>query len=314
MGGADMAAPEVSIIIPSFHSLRTLGFTLRSVFAQQSCPSYEVLVVDSSGVDLTGWVRARYPQTRLIQPKQRHLPGAARNLGASLARGRVLAFLDADVIAEPTWLSILYDCLETRSQPAAVGGYVGNASPGGVACAVQHWLEFSEFVPGTASGPRRFLPTCNLLIRRDEFLDAGGFDPAWAMAEDLLFFQGLSRPAWFEGSTGVQHHHRSRWGEMLGHLLRLGYWSGRLRRNRPLSGSFLAKCPEAAYLLPAVRVTRVLRRLARAAPREAARAALCLPALLLASLAWAEGFRRGLRAKDGPEAGLPGKKPHTEAD
>lgn len=110
-----MSAPEVSIIIPSFHSLRTLGFTLRSVFAQESCPSYEVLVVDSSGVDLTGWIRTRYPQTRLIQPRQRHLPGAARNLGAAQARGRILAFLDADVIADPRWLSILISV--SRSAP-----------------------------------------------------------------------------------------------------------------------------------------------------------------------------------------------------
>ncbi|GAB4220599.1 MAG: hypothetical protein Kow001_03240 [Acidobacteriota bacterium] len=314
MGGADMSAPEVSVIIPSFHSLRTLGFTLRSVFAQQSCPSYEVLVVDSSGVDLTGWVRARYPQARLIQPRRRHLPGAARNLGADQARGRVLAFLDADVVADPTWLSVLYHCLDACSRPVAAGGYVGNANPASAASAVQHWLEFSEFVPGTASGPRRFLPTCNLMIRREDFLDAGGFEPAWAMAEDLLFFQGLARPAWFEGSTGVQHYHRSRWGEMLAHLLRLGYWSGRLRRIRSLPGSFLAKCPEAAYVLPAVRVPRVLRRLARAAPGEAAKAVLCLPGLLLASLVWAEGFRRGLRAKDDPSAVLPGQEPHREAD
>ncbi len=300
-----MEAPEVSFIIPSFHSLRTLGFTLRSVFAQRSCPGYEVLVVDSSGTDVSGWIRARYPQTRLIQPGSRHLPGAARNLGAAQARGRVLAFLDADVIAEPDWLSVLYRCLDSGDRPAAAGGYVGNANPAGVACAVQHWLEFSEFIPGTASGPRRFLSTSNLLITREVFLNAGGFEPAWAMAEDLLFFQGLDRPVWFEGSTGVQHYHRSRWGEMLAHLLQLGYWSGRLRRSRRLPGSSLARLPEAAWLLPAVRVPRVLGRLARAAPGEAARAALFLPALLLGSLAWAEGFRRGLRGRESPAWACP---------
>lgn len=290
-----MAEPLISVVVPSYRSLRTLAFTLRSVLAQADCPPFEVIVVDSSPSDVSGWIKARFPGVRLLQPADRHYPGAARNLGAQAAEGDLLAFLDADAVAAGGWLATLF-CVLGGSTQLAVGGYVANANPATMASVVQHWIEFSEFVPGTPSGPRRHLSTSNLMVSREVFLQAGGFDEAWAMAEDLLFFERLGGDAWFEASSGIQHTHRSRWSEVLAHLQALGYWSGRFRKSRPARGSFLRDLPWLAYLLPVLRVPRILRRMARARAATALQAVPVSPALLLGLLWWADGFRHGLRA------------------
>lgn len=304
-----MAEPVVSIVIPSFRSLRTLGFTLRSVFTQSAPPDYEVVLVDSSGTDLSGWVRSRFPSVRLIQPPERHFPGAARNLGAVNARGGLLAFLDADVVADRDWLHVLEARIRETGRPAA-GGYVGNANPTSLSSRVQHWLEFSEFVPGTPSGHRSFLSTSNLMLRRDLFLDTGGFAEEWEMSEDSQFFRRTRITAWFEGSVGVHHHHRSRWTEVLRHLKELGFWSGRLRTCEDVPGAFLRHLPAAAMTLPGLRIPRVIIRLWRANPREGRNALLALPCLAVGAAAWTAGFSKGLRAGDpagGPVANPPRK-------
>ncbi len=88
--------PAVSVIIPTYNRARLLPRALDSVFAQ-TCPDFELLVVDDGSTDDTRSVIARY-----ADPRVRYLPqknggvSAARNRGLREARGEFVAFLDSD--------------------------------------------------------------------------------------------------------------------------------------------------------------------------------------------------------------------------
>ncbi len=118
----------VSVVIPTFNRAETLRLTLRSVLAQHAEVRYEVVVVDNNSTDHSRDVvgelsrQAPVPLRYVLEPVQGS--SAARNAGAAAARGEVIAFLDDDVLAEPTWLSALADAYTRAPDAWAVGGRV----------------------------------------------------------------------------------------------------------------------------------------------------------------------------------------------
>lgn len=103
---------DVSVVIPCHAAGDMVSPLLDALHAQDLGPDrYEVIVVDP-GADgtlrLLEGIAARWsspPELRVIRGPLREGPAAKRNVGASLARGRVLAFTDSDCIPEPDWLS-----------------------------------------------------------------------------------------------------------------------------------------------------------------------------------------------------------------
>jgi len=87
--------PEVSVVIPVFNGSATIERALQSVF-RQSSGNYEVIVVDDGSTDSSKDILRKY-ESRITLLTQENLgTTAARNLGAKLARGEYLAFLDQD--------------------------------------------------------------------------------------------------------------------------------------------------------------------------------------------------------------------------
>ena len=104
--------PDVSIIIPPLNQTDLLKTCIASVL-QQHVPgvNIEIIVADNGtqgGIDDIGSVSELI---RIVYVDQR---GAAhaRNAALELARGRFIAFLDADCVAEPDWLREGLACLE----------------------------------------------------------------------------------------------------------------------------------------------------------------------------------------------------------
>jgi len=87
--------PLISCIVPVYNGERFLSETLDSVLAQ-TYKSLEVIVVDDGSTDQTPAVAARYGDRLRYARQENRGPAAARNHGATLAKGDLLAFLDAD--------------------------------------------------------------------------------------------------------------------------------------------------------------------------------------------------------------------------
>src|SRR5207247_123824 len=98
-----MPDPLVTVITAAYNGERFLREALSSVFAQDF-DSFEVVFVDDGSDDGTAKIARAFPLRYVYQPNQ-GLP-TARNTGLGLARGRFIAFLDADDWLPPTKLTV----------------------------------------------------------------------------------------------------------------------------------------------------------------------------------------------------------------
>ena len=116
--------PSVSIIVCSYNGAATLHACLESL-GKIEYPKFEVILVDDGSTDNTAQIAAEFANVRYIHQPNRGL-SAARNTGAAAARGEVLAYTDADCMADVDWLYYLIGTL-TSGDFAGVGG--PNVSP-----------------------------------------------------------------------------------------------------------------------------------------------------------------------------------------
>lgn len=108
-------APLYSIIMPMYNAASTVGEAIESVLAQ-TCSDWELLVADDSSADAGPSVVAAYAGKHaniVLLPSEVGSGGPAvpRNRAIALARGRYLAFLDADDLWKPEKLERIVSVL-----------------------------------------------------------------------------------------------------------------------------------------------------------------------------------------------------------
>ena len=276
----------VSVIIPSYNPGRTILPCVESVLSQTL-----VIVADSS-TDSTPRLLGDIPGMRAIHRDVRLFPGAARNLGAEHARGRILAFIDADCTASPRWLQAIVES-HARGHPV-VGGSIANGTPESMVGSAEYFLEFGEFSQARPTGLVRFAPTCNFSINRQIFRKSGGF-PNLRASEDVLFGQRLKEmgvAVHFDPEAFVYHRCRTALGPFLRNQVSLGRGSATARRKGSLPGAFVVRLPVLVPLLPILRLYRIIKRLIKREPRNLIHFILVLPVVWMGLGAWSWGFFR----------------------
>lgn len=113
---------DISIVIPTKNEASNIGRCLKSVYSQETPYSFEVIVIDSGSRDRTLHVVKRYPKVRLVQIEPQDFGhGKTRNMGARLARGRYIVFLNADAFPlGKKWLEPMILDLEEDNKTAGV--------------------------------------------------------------------------------------------------------------------------------------------------------------------------------------------------
>jgi glycosyltransferase involved in cell wall biosynthesis len=292
--------PSVSVIVPCYKDAEGLEDLMDSLERQSSKAEhtdFEVIVVDS-GADERVVATAEGFSARCIRGGERLLPGEARNLGAQHARGAWLAFIDADCVAEPDWVLAVADGL--RAGGVLIGGPVLDRHPWYTVASVDNLLQFADYGADRAAGPIRHVPSCNMAMRREDFLAVGGFEHRGQRSGEDVLLTEAANERWpgrltFVPGMRVGHRGRREFGAMLSHQHDFGYARGALGLH--LSAS-QRRWGRRAALLPAV----VLKRLAYVCGRGVRHGriswsalVLIMPMVLLGLVAWAIGFRRGLR-------------------
>ena len=119
---------EVSIVVPALNEADNLPELLRRVDSAMTGRCYEVLIVDDNSTDGTAAVCAELARTYPVSLHMRRsaidgLSGAVLH-GMSLARGKILAVMDADLQHPPECLPAL---LEPLTDPT--GASQGDRGP-----------------------------------------------------------------------------------------------------------------------------------------------------------------------------------------
>ena len=227
------STPFITIVVPFKNSEATVSLLAEAITEANCDPkNVEMIAVNDGSYD-RGEKILRDAGFTVIDNAPSSGPAAARNKGAHVAKGKILLFLDADVIPRPdlvarvekrfredeklTALSGIYD-----TQPANEGFF-----PRYKALRCRDWF----------TGVRRFgsLETACAAIRRDAFIKAGGFDESYTGA-DVEDYEFGYRLAGAEG-IAVDHemvvrHHFPNFMKNLENYARRSYQWAKLKRPR----------------------------------------------------------------------------------
>ncbi len=109
--------PRFSIVIPALDEEKYLGRLLESL-KLQTCGDYEIIVIDSYSRDKTVTIARKYG-TRILYSKKGNI-AKAKNTGIKAARGKIIAFIDADMVLSRTVLSAV-DAVFSETKGKVVG-------------------------------------------------------------------------------------------------------------------------------------------------------------------------------------------------
>lgn len=169
----------VTVVVACYDGDRwlTVCRAIESVLAQNH-PVVPVVVVDYNEelyARLTAWCA---PIVTVVRNSRRRGASGARNTGAYAATTDLVAFLDDDATATPSWLSELVEAVRSP-RIVGVGGAISPVWP----ASVPWWFpdEFGWVVGATEKVPNRKYRRVrnvwsgNMLVRRDIFIQADGF-------------------------------------------------------------------------------------------------------------------------------------------
>lgn len=169
---------SASIIIPSYCRPRQLTSCLDSLTRlDYSKDAFEVIVVDDGSPMPLDAVIERFQsslQIKLIRQDNQG-PAVARNTGVNAARGKVLAFIDDDCLADSGWLAALVRTL--RDDPTVlVGGRIINSLLDNLFSeASQSLTEYLYDYYANNNHERRFFTSNNMACLAETFREMGGF-------------------------------------------------------------------------------------------------------------------------------------------
>jgi GT2 family glycosyltransferase len=181
-----MPSPTFTVVVPTHRRLTALSRCLSSLSEQRFPKSeYEIIVVDDAGMpEAVAPIveRVNDVSCRLLTQSHRGA-AAARNLGASIAHGRILAFTDDDCRPAPDWLESLgHRMAEDRGSVIVGGRVINELEDDPYAGATQALVDFLYGYYNRDHQRARMLTSNNLCIPTEAFRDIGGFDSSFTGA------------------------------------------------------------------------------------------------------------------------------------
>ena len=239
---------EISVIIP----VRMITPYLRETIdclKRQTFKNLEIIIVTDK--------KEKFEGVKVLDSGE-PTPAYKRNLGASRAKGEVLAFLDDDSYPEKRWLENALKIFTESSEISAVCGPTLTPPTDNIFQKASGWVWASWLGSGGAgvyrnriSGRREVedFPSVNLLVRKRDFNIVGGFDTAHWPGEDTklcLDLVKLGKKIIYDPSVLVYHHRRAVFLPHLKQISRYAFRRGHFARIFPETSLKIG------YLLPSI--------------------------------------------------------------
>ncbi|MFH1996802.1 MAG: glycosyltransferase [Candidatus Omnitrophota bacterium] len=181
---------KISLVIPVKNEAKNIERLLRSISRQTRIPD-EVVLVNAGSMDRTEDIIRGYNDKRLAirtVSLQGAYPGTARNVGVTSAAYDCIAFTDAGIELNDTWLEALTATMEKDpSIDVVYGNYTPRTDTFFKRCLAMAFVAPLRKVPG-GSMRTRFIASS--LMRRNVWREVGGF-PDFRAAEDRIFMEKI---------------------------------------------------------------------------------------------------------------------------
>ncbi|MBI28654.1 MAG: hypothetical protein CMI95_02015 [Pelagibacteraceae bacterium] len=173
---------QTSIIIPTFNCKDSLIKVLESIKKQTVLP-IEIIIVDNSNNNKIKNLLKNFKfPINLIYKKLNYksYPGKNRNIGAKLAKGNWLAFIDAKTLPKSDWLES-YQKIIIKEKVDVVFGYTKYSTNS----------RFQEILRASTFGAVGYVTTPGSLISKENFMKSFGFIENVRAGEDIEWRQRI---------------------------------------------------------------------------------------------------------------------------
>lgn len=195
---------KISVIIPTYNRANLIERSVRSVL-DQTYDNLEVIVVDDGSIDDTQEVIGRIEDPRLLYKRLPSNQGVsnARNVGVSIATASLIAFQDSDDRWRKNKLEKQLEYWQAHPEYSMIySSYFYHTKEG------ESYLVPSENMQGELEGDiftslliRNTIGAPTILMRKECFLQCGGFDLSYKSLEDwefVLRFAGKNQIGFIE--------------------------------------------------------------------------------------------------------------------
>jgi GT2 family glycosyltransferase len=174
------------VVIVAHNSGEFLHNCIASILRAE--PQVEIVLVDSASTDgAVDGVQVQFPSVRVEYSQQNLGYAGGNNLGAQLASGEYLAFLNPDTIVEPGWLEAMVDALQAEPDAGLATSKVLQMDKPDIVSGCGLELHCTGLALARGSGMHRdafpemeevpAVSGASFAIRKDLHEALGGFDP-----------------------------------------------------------------------------------------------------------------------------------------
>ncbi|MFH1307819.1 MAG: glycosyltransferase family A protein [archaeon] len=193
-----MKNTKVSVVIPTYNEEKDIPKAIESL-RKQSYKNIEIIIVDDGSSDNTINKIKKFENIRLLRQNHKG-PGEARNLGAKNAKGKILAFADSDMTFDKNYIkNLIKPILDNKKIVGTTHDYEVVENPENIWSRCWGKVRIDRRKVDLNGGK---LKTAFRAIRKDKFLELGGFDSRYGYADDLtLWFKHKEGPVVAKNTT-----------------------------------------------------------------------------------------------------------------
>lgn len=194
---------KVSVILTLYNEEKYLKNCLTSL-AEQTCKDFEIIAIDDGSTDRTKKIldnfKKKLENLRIFRQKHQGL-AAARNFGASQAKGKILVFLDGDMFFSRNFLKMLIAPIEKKEAKGTFSTeeYVANWNNVWARCWNYNWnLPDKRRIDVKRKDQAKEFRA----ILKNEYLKVGGLDSwgytdSWSLSQKLGYLPQATKGKYF---------------------------------------------------------------------------------------------------------------------
>ncbi len=170
---------KVSVVIPTYNEENYIEKALKSL-QSQSFKDFEIIVVDDGSTDRTRDIIRKFDKATLIEGEHKG-PAFSRNIGARIAKGGILVFVDADMTFHKDYIKNLILPIKKDNK------IIGTTHDFEIATNIENKC---SRLWGKVRVSREEAKEVKIFraIRKEKFLGMGGFDSKYGYADDQTFW------------------------------------------------------------------------------------------------------------------------------